>query len=297
MQETSISLYFDLEQGQTANLEVVAKAALAWNAMIKDYAAAFAPELGPIQVDFFDATASSARLNNLLKAAGEGDPKALLALAGGIVLFFAMGAAVHLQEDFGSGLLEKMGHRDYVDISPESIDQIADKVVDKVLLERAEKQRRHVVQESSKDPFVKGVGATLLRVGRPSLLIPRSEFHTLGDEGQKPVSGVVPRVDLDLPVILLRPNLKEDSDGLWRFWNEAEGEFSAKIADEEFVEALRQRRSGIEMGFGIQMRVDLLTREEQVDGVWQVKDRTVKRVVWPPINRRQSDLGLEPPKQ
>lgn len=103
---------------------------------------------------------------------------------------------------------------------------------------------------------------------------------------------IKPRATPDLEVTLLRPNLKEETDGVWRFWNEDIGEFSAKIADEEFVEALRLKRSGIQLGFGIQMRVDLVTRDEFVDGLWKVKDHTVKRVVWPAIERRQQGLGV-----
>lgn len=77
-----------------------------------------------------------------------------------------------------------------------------------------------------------------------------------------------------------------------RFWNNDLGEFSAKLADDEFSDALRAKHTGIELGYGIQMRVDLLTRDELIDGVWQIKDRTVKRVNSPSIERRQQGLGL-----
>ena len=62
-----ISLYLDLAEGESANIEVVAKAALAWSAAVKELAYVIDPSM-EVEIELISGTEGSLDLNACLKA-------------------------------------------------------------------------------------------------------------------------------------------------------------------------------------------------------------------------------------
>lgn len=90
MSSTPISLYLDLEPGQVADLEVVARASLAFAAAVKDLAYVIDPSL-ELRIELASGTEGSLSLNSLLKSirGKEGEAITLAAIALVILNWFA----------------------------------------------------------------------------------------------------------------------------------------------------------------------------------------------------------------
>src|SRR3546814_6609438 len=67
---------------------------------------------------FVQSEEGSVWLNNLLTAVKEGDRKALGSIVAAVLAFFAMGPALHLQEDFGAWLLAQMRSEEHTSELP-----------------------------------------------------------------------------------------------------------------------------------------------------------------------------------
>ena len=78
-------------------------------------------------------------------------------------------------------------------------------------------------------------------------------------------------------VIILSPVL-EVSNRRWKFAT-AQGEFGASIKDNDFLEKIVQGQTAVRMRGGVELDVELETKERLIDGVWTIVERNVLRVV------------------
>ena len=297
MADVPISLYFGIEEGKHANLETIARASLDWADLIRDIAAVVAPEL-EFEIEFVQSQEGSVWLSNLLKAVKEGDRKALGVIVVSVLAFFAMGPALHLQTDFGAWLLGQMGHQDKIDLTDDSIRRIAEGVVKAADETNLEERRRSILGHADRDPNVTSVGVDFLpRVEGPITKISRHEFPSYDafppHNADIPVNPQDVAYERNIDVSVVRATLREgEKRPRWRFKHGSD-EWSATIEDDEFVWALNQDKTGLTLGVGQHMRVDLAVDLKQAEeGIWEPKNRRIIRVRQPQIRRKQGELGL-----
>lgn len=288
MAEAPVSLYIDLEKGQVADIEVVARAALAFSAAIKDLIYVLDPSL-EVRVEIMSGTEGSLSLNSIIKSlkkkAGE---KPVLAAAVAMVLSW-----------FGNYTFDELmdALRNKGELSDAEMQEIADKVV--ISLERrvAQPHVRRVYEELGSDKAVKGVGATTVAGERPRSIIPRAQFEEKAEGAILPEVTEVRRRSRKRKerVVIISPVLLSSATRRWRF-RSAEGEFGAPIKDTAFLEDLITGRVVLPMTGGVELDVLMETEEELQDGVWVAQEYTVWEVLarhYPPV---QGNL-LPPPEE
>lgn len=276
-----LSLYLDLEPGAVADMEVVARTALALSAAIKELVYVFDPSL-EIRVEFASGTPGSFSLDSLVRSLKD-KAKARPILAA---------VAITLTGWFGNyGFTELMDHlRGKDELSAAEIDQIAVKVADALEGRIARPEMQKVYQEIERDSRIQGVGVTTAVGTKPERTVPRREFAARAS------AAIISEVTTETRrsrkrrerVLIVRPVLVPGMRR-WRF-NSAEGEFGALIKDETFVNDLLSGRVQLPMTGGVELDVLLETEEELQDGVWVPKEWTVWEVYGPHFLPRQSNL-------
>jgi hypothetical protein len=292
MTAAPISLYLDLEEGQSPDLEVVARAAIAWNALLKEVIELLDPSLD-VRVEYVSGTKGSATIDSIVKAFSKvaKEHPFIVAPLVAIATAFAMAPANHLGEDLTEYVLEQVGHED--GMSDADAQKIAEKVVAVQRNQVAQEHKREMYRQLEREPAIKGVGATPIPTERPAKIVTRPEFGTRADMGRIEESTTDSRTiwKYDYPVVLVRPVLKAE-ERRWRFQH-GDREFSATMKDKEFLDVIGSGHTGLELGEGLEMRIDLRIKEEKVGGVWVIKEEAITRVVWP-IMKRQMTLQFSP---
>lgn len=297
MDTVPISLYFGVDKGKHANLETIALASLEWANLIRDIAAVVAPDV-EFEIEFVQSQDGSVWLSNMLKAVKAGDRKALASIVAAVLAFFAMGPALHLQTDFGTWLLEQMGHEDTVELSDDAIRKIAERVHQAVDETQLEDRRRNIIGFAERDPDVTSIGVDFEpRVEGPVTKISREQFPSYD---KIPPIGVQKAIDPEdvayernIDVSVVRATLREgERRPRWRFKHGSD-EWSATIEDDEFIWALNEDKTGLSLGVGQHMRVDVAIDLQHLDGDdWEPKNRRIVRVREPHVRRAQGELGL-----
>ena len=289
MDQAPSSLYFDVAQGQLADLEVVARTSIAWAALVKEVAFVLDPS-AEIQVQFVTSTPGSAFVNNLTTAVKKAAKENPL-IAGPLIAIattFALAIPVHLADDAAKDFLAKVGHVHTDEISDESARKIAEEVVKLERNNIAREQRKELYRQSERDEKIIGFGIGRTFDKRPEIVVPRSDFRDRFGVGELIQTSSEIRYELQerYPVEILRSS-SQAKEAMWRFSSDS-GEFSAKMKDRAFLDALRSGHTGLEIGEGVEIGIDLKTKLERRDGVWTIVERTVERVHAP--KARQSEL-------
>lgn len=290
MAEAPISLYIDLDEGAVADLQVVAKAALAWDSLIKEVVYVLDPSL-QVRVELVSGTEGSLSLNSILKAIGTvaGKHPKIQGAVVGILIFFAMGPVEHVRNDLTDKIFELIGHF-HGEMPEAERRELADQVTIVLRDNVAAEEKKTIFRELERDPAIAGVGATDQPGIRPNMIVPRAAFPAMAGVDQVETETVDRRtVRRTLTVALISPVLKP-GDRMWRFQHGSDPEFSAKIKDAEFLDALRTGRTAVPLKFGVEMELQLEITEERVQGVWTVKERNVLKVLSPRVDRAQSWL-------
>lgn len=263
MDATAISLYVDLEKDAKADIETIARSALAFSRAIRETAYIIDPSL-EIRIELISGTESSLSLNSVIKSLKSKDiisKKNLIAVASAALLWFSHETRVW---SFQKVLDFLISHDDTSHLSPDDLDAIARKVTEALDKRVASQHVERIYRELDNDPAVRGVGATAKPGHRPSSIVPRSEFafrssspHLIEEHIE-----VTKRVRTSIETVtLISPVLKE-GPRRWKF-SGREGEFGAKIKDHEFLEDLLNGRTAVPMVMGIQMEIELHTSEEK----------------------------------
>lgn len=296
MTTVPISLYFGVEKGKRADLETIALASLEWANLIRDIAAVVAPGVD-FDIEFVESEEGSVWLSNLLTAVKEGDRKALGAIVGAVLVFFAMGPALHLQADLGDWLFERIGHEDKVSLSEEDKREIVARVVQAVDETQLEERRRKIVEIAERDEEVKSIGVDMRpSADGPITQISREQFPSYYalppvPKEKKPKTENV-AYERNINVEIVRATLREGKKKLrWRF-RRGDEEWSATMEDEGFIWALNEERTGLPLAVGQHMRVDVAIDLKEIDGEWEEKDRRIVRVHEPRVRRAQAELSL-----
>lgn len=294
MLATPVSLYFGVKKGEQASLEAVAKAAVEWAEAVRELAAFIEPGL-EFRLEFVQSEDGSIWLRNLIKALKQGDPRALKAVAYSILIFFALGPALHLQADFGDKVLEWLGHEDDASISDEDKADIARRVIEAMQASNLSERRRAIVNHVENDSSITAIGVDYEpRPEGPAVYIPREQFPAFGarvdDDVVLPPPEKTTKFEMGIDVVIVRANLREtDAKPRWRF-DQAGEEWSADIEDGEFVWALRNDKTGLSLAMGKHMKIDLAIDYRLDGGSLTEENRRVIRVIDPNLTRRQGQL-------
>lgn len=293
-----ISLYLDLEEGQLANIEVVARAALAWSAAIKELAYVVDPSI-EIEIDLVSGTEGSLGLNACVKAIGRlinKDPKLKTIIITSLT-WFTLQTGAYTYEKILDWLTGANAPPVVRELSQKEIEQIAQEVVKAQQGEVAAAQRKQVFHELSQDQSIIGVGATQEPGKRPISIIPRSEFSQRA--GQTIVAidtEATKRAETGrIVVVLVSPTLK-DAERRWRFQAGNLPEFGATMKDHEFLAAVAAGRVALPLRAGIEMEIELETKLELSGELWTVKERNVLKVYRPGLLPDPNTLPF-PPRQ
>lgn len=272
MAEAPISLYLDLEPGETADLEVVARAALAFASAVRETAFIFDPSI-KVRVELESGTEGSLSLNTIIKTLREraAERPILAAIIMATLGWFGNYTATEIAD--------ALRGPDSVNLTDEQVQELVDKVVAAVDGRVAAPQVQQVYRELERDPAIRGVGATTSKGDVPREIIPREEFAIRSESRLLPMpedGKRRPRVE-KVRVIIVSPVLKV-SNHVWRFQS-AEGEFNARIKDMVFLGRLVAGDITLPMKGGVGLDVVLETIEEFQSGVWVPVERSILEVL------------------
>jgi len=299
MAAAPISLYLDLKPGEIADLEVVARASLAFAGAIRELAYVLDPSL-EIKVQLASGTEGSLNLNSIVKSLKPADGKELtLAAIGGIVLLWF---GNHLLDwtfdevmDHVSGKSSKVSVELHLDENQlKQLQGIVDTAIDRKI---GLPQVQQVYRELESDPAIVGVGATRTPARRPATIVPRSEFSTRsGVPSSVPETTITQRERVTQEtLIVIRPVLLT-GHRRWRFAGR-QGEFGAPVLDDTFLQNLVDGHVPVLMKAGIEMDVDLQTIEQKAGDIWVPIGYNVLKVRAVRATPTQTALKLPSPEE
>ena len=274
----SLTLFLDLNEGSQPDLAVVARAALEFDALVKELAFQIDPT-ATVKLDLESGTPGSLKLNSWLKSAKDKalDPKVQWAIVLGVLFHFGeQGAGYLTNKLFEEAETQIMGED--ATLSQQEIEAIAEELAGRLEGGAGKEQASRVYRELQADENITGVGVSPLPDTRPTTIIPRSDFAQRGMVTTETETTETKRERTEVvEAVLLRPVLQL---GNYRWKFAADGiEFGAVIKDETFMSDLVAGRHHIEMRGGIIMTLQLEITEEFNGQAWIVKDRVVTQVL------------------
>lgn len=298
--DTPVSVYFGLEQGKVADLDIVAEAALAWSAALKTMIAAVEPGL-TLKVQIVDGDKSSLWLNTLLTFAeskmeqiargAERYPR-LAALARGLAIIVVATPISVTAEDVWRALIHEQP--EVVNLSSESQAGLM-AAFDKVIADNLAKvQKERFAEAVSGDKSITGVGVAASSERRPSLVVTREQYAQYRDRDTTEVDVQEARRRTDIMDVTLVSPVLEDAERSWRFRQPGLPEFGAVMRDKGFLAAIGRRGVHEELRFGIPMKIEVEFKELFEGGIWMPQERSVLRVLEPKVDRGELPLG--PPR-
>lgn len=279
----TLSLYFQLKEGEKADLEVVAQVALSWVEALRAVAQEIEPET-QIRVELIDAAEGSLKLNTVLDfiekhiaklEAGSGRHPRLRKLALALAIFLPISGYPTYDFYFGEHSVE-LSEQDRA-VLTEILKEVQGRP-------EVEQKKQKFYRSLEKDPTIKGIGFSEHRDDKPSLIVPSSQFAERGGlwqiaEEEPPNRTIYPVLDVTLisPVLVKKPRA-------WLFQPDGLPEFSAKMQDSRFLAALEEDHVRERLRIGIKMTIRLKVEEKNVGGVWQAKSRAVIEVISPRVD-------------
>lgn len=299
MNEQPISLYLDLEDDASADLEIVSRAALSFAKALREIAQYVDPAT-TVRIELESGTRGSFSLNSVVRPIKSAvkNPKYRNAVVLAALFWFSNKA---LDWTAGKALDELweslVGSQDGVEVtqslSEDDLAEIRAIFEDIVNTRVGQTEASNVFRELGEDDAVRGAGVTPRSGARPEDVVSRAHFRTLSDETSEDTAPTE-RTDTErLTVVLVRPVLKLDSKRMWRF-NSHLGEFSARVTDLERLDRILSGRDRVPMTEGLWMEIELET-EMKFDGrIWVPVERRVSKIysVHPPSS--QEGLGISP---
>lgn len=287
MTKGNISLYFQLREGEKADLEIVSAAAIAWVESLRAVARAYDPD-SDVKVELVDADEGSliyntiidwfernveARIERFERGGGRLPRTRKVALA--LALFLIVTGYPTYDFYFGEG--------DFTDADREMLIE---------LLERAkadpavETSKRKFFRTIEREPAITAVGIKEDPEAAPLIVVTNDRFAEAGGlwaTGEIDVPEQVTRPVLD--VILVKPALVHTPRS-WTFKPEGFPEFEAVMRDPQVLKAIQENGLPERLREGIPMTIRLEVREVLVDGQWKLVrgGRSVIRVISPKLD-------------
>lgn len=308
MSASPISLYLDLPAGTAVDLEVAARASIAFSGLLKELAYILDPTL-EVRVEMLSGTPGSLSIDSIIRAVhkrthknktvknddGEEEKKEVLTILG-VILAAATWMGAQLAEHTAQDLIDKVVGKDaHVQLTDADKADIVKRAAEAVQKNAARPQAQQVFREVERDTAIRAVGVTSGPRQKPANVVPRSEFPVRSGRVQIQETSVSRRVVAEhVRVALISPVLVP-GDRRWKL-RTAQGEFGATVKDKDFVERVLSGTTRVPMVAGIEMDVDLETTEDFVEGVWVPVERTVTHVEKLYAPTRQTSLPFAEPE-
>lgn len=287
MAEGSISLYFQLREGEKADLEIVSAAAIAWVESLRAIARSYDPN-SDVKVELVDADEGSlifntiiewferhveSRIERLERGGGRLPRTRKLALA--LALFLIVTGYPTYDFYFGEG--------DFTDQDREMLIEILEKAKSDPAVETS---KRKFFRTIEREPAITAVGIKRESREAPLIIIPSDQFAEasglwVADDSDIPEQVSHPILD----VILVKPALVHTPRS-WTFKPEGLPEFDAVMRDPLILEAIQKNGLPERLREGIPMTIRLEVREVLTDGQWKLVrgGRSVIRVISPKLD-------------
>jgi hypothetical protein len=283
--QQEISLYIDLLKDRKLDLETAGRAAIAFDAALKEIAFTIDP-FATIKVELESGTEGSLSLNSIISSTRL-DKAKLRAIALAILAFFGAETATYTYDHVLDWITSSPDAHEH--LSKEEIEGIAKEVAKVIQSKAAEKHVGKIYQELQRDDSVRGAGISQHHGQRPPSIVPRSEFGKRGRIVHEiEATGIRSETSVQT-LTLISPVLVHGSKRKWKF-RHGKIEFGAPIKDEKFLTRVLSGREPVPMSDGITMKVVLTVKEERVNGAWQIKDRTIDEVIEIAAAPEQVDL-------
>lgn len=295
--EAPVSIYFGLEQGKKADLEVIAEAAIAWVAAVREMAAVVDPSL-EVSVEIVDGDESSLWLNVLtaiesklerVERGGEKFPR-LWALAKGLAFIVVATPLTVTAEDIWRAITEE-NPAIVAELSPQARQELIEDFKKALREDVARPEKRQFFRSVEKDTVVSAVGISSRPHGTPKLLTTREQFVSYVRSGVVEEATENSRKRTETWDVTLISPVLENAERSWRFIRPGLPEFGAVMRDKAFLEAIEHGGVHVELRKGIQMMVELQFRERFEGGVWVTIERSVVRVISPTYDRGEFDFS------
>lgn len=295
--ETPVSIYFGLEQGKSANLEVIAEASIAWVAAIREMASIIDPSL-EVTVEVVDGDHSSLWLNTLtaiesklerIEAGGKRFPR-LWALAKGLA-FIVIATPLQVGAEDVWRAITQDNPEIVARLSPQDREELIEDFKKALREDVARPQKQQFYKSSEKDTSITEIGVSDRPKKQPPMTVRREQFVRYAKLGsvEEAVDNVRKRTET-WEVTLISPVL-ENAERSWRFIRPGMPEFGAIMRDKAFLEAIEHGGVHVELRKGIQMMIEIQFRERLEDGVWMTNERSVVTVVRPTYDRGEFDFA------
>lgn len=287
---TPVSLYFGLEEGRTADLETVARAALAWAASLHAIFDNIEPGL-TLKIEIVDGDEGSLWLNMLLKiedtletiAIGGRKFPRLWALAKGFAIIVVATPLSVTAEDVWRSLV---GERpELAELSEESRKAIVDDLKRALNDNVAPIQKRQFYKEVQRDDAITSVGIASNPESGLDYVTSRLSFDAYLDprDPTEILESTRKREEI-MDVELVSPVLR-NAERSWRFLRAGLPEFGAVMKDKAFLEAIGRGGVHVEMREGISMKVRIEFKERLVGPLWITEERSVIEVLAPSYDK------------
>lgn len=285
-----VSLYLELEDGQIADLEVVARTALAFSAAIKDLAFQLDPS-AEVRVELVSGTQGSLSLNALIKSirktVSERPIAAMVAVSA--LTWFGNYSADEIADELRDARVE---------ITDEQLDEIARRTATEIEARRARTHAAEIYRELSQDPAIKGAGASMRPAKTPKHIVPREEFpdRARDDFALRPAELEVPKRRVRArrqTVIIISPVLLR-GDRRWKL-RSYEGEFGASMRDHRFLDDILSGRRILPTVEGVQLDATVETVDVWTGQAWLPDEHSILQVFDIILPGVQTELALSAP--
>ena len=289
-----LGFYVAVRDGQFADLEIVASAAISWAQSIKAAAAVIYPQ-ETIRVSLIAAEPGSSRWlarieqSNVNKLAEEAKTKWQKVPA---IIQFTIGLAVAWPTTIVPAI-DYYGQQIWEVARALGLDdqEIADATV-KADTARSnpsvEAPQKQVFKTLQRDPNITGVASGIpIGKGWKPPLIPASQFAEADGLFSNPEPEPFERtLPLTLDVFLVTPQLVKEPK-TWRFRQEGLPPFGAVMRDKVFLAALDRNEIRESMRTNIPMKIKIEVRQRLIDGEWTDVQRTraVVEVISPKVRQ------------
>lgn len=284
-EEDALSFYVQTKPGELVDLEVVARAAIAWSQAVRTVAQSLYPD-SEIRVSLIAAKPGSS--NWLAKIEHSKVNQAAERLRRGwdalpLIVRIGIGLAVVVPTTAEPTIDYWLGDDGFTETQKKQLREI---VSESEKIPALEAPKRQMFKELQRDPKITGVG-TGVPSGpewKPKSIVPASQFAEA--DGLFDVQEQDPperHVSQTLDVILVAPDL-ENAPRVWVFKQEGiPGRIRAIMKDKRFLDALERSAVKEQFRANIPMRIRLDIKMKYIDGEWKParKGTVVAEVISP----------------
>jgi hypothetical protein len=269
-----LNLFLDLKPGELADLEVVARASLSFAAAVREIAYIVDPSI-VVHLELESGTEGSLTLNSIIRFIRQRiqDPVTRAAIIGAVVAWFAKEALSGLIGVFVADIVT-----DEQQLTDEQANVIAKKIEEIIEKKIGQKPVQDVFREIQKDKSITGIGVSTKKGDRPRSIIPHSEFMDRTGDLDKDESADESRVRSETMLLTVISPVLQANHNKWRFLSK-DGIIYAPIIDDEFLNKLLTGSISIPMKSGIIFVAEVEIKEEKLENVWKISERTVTKII------------------